>query len=103
MGVYTKGLGSLIPRTQRRNIEEREEERREGVVDSAALLFRRRVYQVPVINISSRGTMVEAPFMPMIGETVAVEFENCDPIQGFVRWVRDGRIGINFGHELVVG
>ena len=32
-----------------------------------------------------------------------VQFENCTRMQAFVRWVRDGRLGLNFGHEIILG
>jgi hypothetical protein len=57
---------------------------------------------VPVVNISSRGTMIECEIMPRIGETIIIRFDHCTPIQAFVRWVRDGRVGLNFGHEIVL-
>lgn len=103
MSIYDKGLAALIPRNEPRSVDQRSEERLEGLVDCAVLVFRDRQYQVPVVNISSRGTMVESGIIPRIGETVSVEFAHCARIRGFVRWIRDGRIGINFGHELVVG
>ncbi|MDB5698053.1 MAG: PilZ protein [Alphaproteobacteria bacterium] len=95
--------GDLIPRVQRRLIDQRSEERRTGGVERAAIMFRRQEYIVPVINISSRGTMIECDVMPRIGETIVIRFEDCSPIHGFVRWVRDGRIGLNFGHEIILG
>jgi hypothetical protein len=33
---------------------------------------------------------------------VLVEFDQCSRMHAFVRWSRDGRMGINFGHELVL-
>ena len=58
---------------------------------------------MPVLNISTRGTMIESGLVPRLGETVLVEFPECSRIHAFVRWVRDGRIGLNFGHEMVLG
>ena len=66
-------------------------------------MFRSQEYIVPVINISSRGTMIECDIMPRIGETIVIRFEDCSPIHGFVRWVRDGKLGLNFGHEIILG
>lgn len=85
-----------------RGIEQRSEERHAGLVDNAKIFFRGAEYRVPVVNISSRGTMIETDLQPRLGETVLVEFEGCSRIHAFVRWSRDGRIGLNFGHELVL-
>lgn len=95
--------GDLIPRTQPRIADQRCEERHEDIVDRAIITFREQEYLVPVVNISARGTMIECDIMPRIGEAVVVQFENCTRIHGFVRWIRDGRLGINFGHEIVLG
>jgi hypothetical protein len=106
MGMQKRKLGlagDLIPRTQPRLVEQRSEPRHEEVVERAVISFRGRDYLVPVINISSRGTMVESDILPHIGETIVIQFENCTRIHGFVRWVRDGRLGLNFGHEIILG
>ena len=106
MGLQKRKLsldGDLIPRTQPRIADQRAEPRHDGLIDRAVITFRGQDYLVPVMNISARGTMVECEIMPRIGETVIVQFEDCTKIHGFVRWVRDGRLGINFGHEIILG
>ena len=106
MGLQRRALklaGDLIPRMQRRIIDQRSEERHTGLVDRAVIVFRGQEYIVPVINTSTRGSMIECDIMPRIGETVVVRFDNCSPIQAYVRWVKDGRLGLNFGHEIVLG
>jgi hypothetical protein len=79
------------------------EPRHDDLIDSATILFRGERHSVPVLNISTRGTMIESGLLPRLGETVLVEFPECSRIHAFVRWVRDGRIGLKFGHELVLG
>lgn len=83
--------------------ERRSEPRLENLVERGALTFRGAAYPVPVINISSRGTMIESDLEPRLGESVIIRFEGCTPIHAFVRWARDGRIGLNFGCELTLG
>ena len=83
--------------------EQRSEPRYEGLVERATLCFRGRDYEVPVVNISSRGTMIECDLVPRLGESVIIRFEACSPIYAFVRWVRDGRLGLNFGCEMILG
>ena len=95
--------GDLIPRTQPRIADQRSEDRLDDIVDRAIVTFRGQDHLVPVVNISARGTMVECDILPRIGEAVIVQFENCTKIHGFVRWVREGKLGINFGHEIILG
>jgi hypothetical protein len=47
--------------------------------------------------------MIESGLEPRLGETVLVEFPECSKIHAFVRWAREGRIGLNFGHEILLG
>ena len=83
--------------------ERRTESRHEGMVEGAMLVFRGANYRVPVVNISSRGTMIESDISPRLGESVVIRFDGCSPIAAFVRWWRDGRIGLNFGGEMILG
>jgi len=83
--------------------ERRSEPRFEGLAERAALTFRGNAHIVPVVNISSRGTMIESDLEPRLGESVLIRFEGCTPIHAFVRWSREGRIGLNFGCELTLG
>jgi hypothetical protein len=106
MGMHKRKLsldGDLIPRTQPRTTDQRSEDRLAGVIERAVISFRGQDHLVPVLNISSRGTMIEADILPRIGEAVVIQFENCTRIHGFVRWVRGGRLGLNFGHEIILG
>jgi hypothetical protein len=104
MGLGRKGLaGHLIPRTQPRISEQRSERRHGDVAARAVIFFRGQEHLVPVVNVSARGTMVEATIAPRIGEHVIVQLDGCTRVHAFVRWVRDGRIGLNFGHEIILG
>jgi hypothetical protein len=83
-------------------VEQRCEPRFEVAVERATITFRGRHYPVPVINLSSRGTQVECGIEPRLGESLIIQFENCSRIHGFVRWAREGKLGIRFGHEIIL-
>lgn len=95
--------GDMVQRTEARVAEQRCEPRHEGLIDRAILVFRGQDHLVPVLNISSGGTMVECPLLPRIGEAVMLQFENGTRVRSDVRWVREGRIGLSFGHEIIFG
>ena len=95
--------GTLVVRNEERTIEQRSEARSEGLVACATLHFRGFPIVVPVMNISSRGAMIESDILPRLGESVAIEFEGCSRLYAFVRWAKDGKVGLNFGGELVIG
>ena len=89
-----------------RNLEpaERRSEPREDCSDvQSVLIFRGESYPAPVLNISSRGVQIESDISPRLGESVMIHFDGCSPIYAFVRWAKDGRLGLNFGCELIVG
>ena len=83
--------------------ERRSEPRTICAGDQSVLVFRGAQYPAPVLNISSRGTMIESDISPRLGESVMIHFAGCSPIYAFVRWAKDGRVGLNFGCELIVG
>jgi hypothetical protein len=89
--------------TQARHVDPRSEPRFQGLVESAVLTFRGTDHEVPVVDISTRGTQIESELLPRLGESVLIRFNGCSPIYAFVRWNRDGRLGLNFGCELVLG
>lgn len=82
--------------------EQRSEARYEHVVERAVITFRGQEFPVPVVNISSRGTQIESDISPRLGESLIIQFENCSRMHGFVRWAREGKLGIRFGHEIIL-
>jgi len=93
----------MATQVQPQPVEQRSEPRFEDLIDCAILTFRGADYPVPVVNISSRGTMVESELAPRLGESVMIRFDGCSPIYAFVRWSREGRLGLNFGCEMILG
>jgi len=96
-------MHNLIQRREARHADQRSEPRLGDVVDRATIFFRGEHFHVPVIDISSRGTRIESDIVPRIGEAIIVQFDNCARIHAFVRWVKGGHVGLNFGHEIVLG
>jgi PilZ domain-containing protein len=93
----------MATQVQPQPVEQRSQPRFESLIERAILSFRGADYPVPVVNISSRGTMIESDLLPRLGESVMIRFEGCSPIYAFVRWSREGKLGLNFGCELTLG
>lgn len=87
--------GSMIPRNVRRWFEQRSEPRVEPAIDRALLCWRGRTIPARIGNVSSAGVMLWLDEVPHIGERVAVQLLDQEPMLGQVRWVRDGKVGIN--------
>lgn len=90
--------GAMIPRSVRRMFDQRDEPRFEvgDELQTAVLTHGGRNHVVRVGNLSSSGAMVVYPEVPHIGETVTLQLLDHGAVAGHVRWVRDGRVGINF-------
>jgi hypothetical protein len=94
--------GIRIRREETRRSDQRREPRHLNVVDEAVLRYQRKPYDVVVLNVSSRGAMVESDLVPNIGARVELRFADCNPTDCFVRWVRGGRMGLEFGKETLI-
>jgi hypothetical protein len=92
--------GGMIPITVTRLFDQREEPRVEPDEEHAVFEHRGRRHRVKVVNLSSTGAMVEYASVPHIGERIRLQILGRAPVTGFVRWVHDGRIGINFDAPL---
>ena len=102
------GDGSLtgikIRREESRRCNQRSEHRHVNAIDQATIRYRKRQYEVPVLNLSSRGAMIASDLCPAIGTRIDIRFADCNATACSVRWVRDGRIGLEFDKEtLVIG
>jgi hypothetical protein len=97
--------GISIPRSESRTSNHRSEDRRPNLVDAATLTLRRRKLDVEVVNVSSKGAMIRSDEEAFIGEFVDIRFADCNRIQATVRWVKDGKIGLEFEErtEIIAG
>jgi hypothetical protein len=90
-----------IKRTEARVTDQRLEDRHRNVVEQAVMVLRRKKHPVGVSNVSSRGAMLVADLEPRIGEKVDVIFADQNKTRCAVRWVREGRIGVEFLNETI--
>ena len=88
--------GGMIPRTVKRMLDERAEDRLPADSATAAMDFRGRRHVVRLVNTSPSGAMVIFPQVPHIGEQVSLQLLGKGQVSASVRWVRDGRIGVSF-------
>jgi PilZ domain len=99
------GLGGLakipIKREAARVTDQRLEDRHFGVLERSTIVFRRRRHEVDVVNVSSRGAMIVADIEPRIGEKIDIHFADSNRTRCVVRWIRDGRIGLEFVDETI--
>ena len=92
--------GAMIPRTVKRMLDERAEDRTPASSATAAMDFRGRRHVVRLVNTSPSGAMVIFALVPHIGEQVSLQLLGRGQVSASVRWVRDGRIGVSFDGPL---
>lgn len=101
-GASPGGLTKIaIKREEARVTNQRLEDRLRGIVESTTIVFRRRRQEVGVVNVSSRGAMIRAEIEPRIGEQLDMLFDGKTRTRCIVRWVREGRIGLEFVNETI--
>ena len=96
------GLNAIrIKREEARVTNQRLEDRHRGLVEECGIVFRRKKMSVPVINVSSRGAMIVTDIEPRIGEKMDIQFTDQAKTRCVVRWVREGRVGLEFAEETI--
>lgn len=101
-GEAAGGLTRIaIKRQEARVTNHRSEDRHRGIVERSTMIFRRKRLEVGVINVSSRGAMIVTDVEPRIGEKVDLVLSGDNRTRCLVRWVREGRIGLEFENETI--
>jgi hypothetical protein len=85
-----------ISRSAARTVNQRREARRDSE-QTVAMDFRGEEVGAALINISTTGAKIRADIEPVIGEPIELAFPSGDRIDGVVRWIRQGCIGVEFG------
>ena len=93
--------GLAIKRTEARLTNHRCEDRLRDILDETTIVFRRKKQCVRVVNVSSRGAMIECAIQARIGEKLDILFTEKNKTACVVRWVREGRIGVEFVDETI--
>lgn len=58
-----------------------------------------RDHDVQLVNLSGGGAMVAGDFEPMLWDRVELQLGENGRIECAVRWIKDGRVGLEFAHE----
>jgi hypothetical protein len=84
-----------ISRSAARTVDQRGDSRRDSEAP-VAMGFRGGEVGAAVINISAKGAKIRADIEPVIGEALELAFPGGERIDGVVRWVREGCVGVEF-------
>ena len=91
--------GAAVPREESRRSDTRHADRQYLAGAKYTVTYRGRAHEAQVVNLSAGGAMIAAPLKPTLGEHLDLLLGEGASVECVVRWVRDGRIGIEFAHE----
>lgn len=98
-----KGLSAVsIGRRGARAIHQRNEDRHVLEGTMAKALVGGQEHEVKLLNLSSNGVMIGFDGEVEIGEQLRLVIDECAPITTAVRWMRRGRVGLEFVAETVI-
>ena len=99
-GVDADDLSSIqVPREEARSHNSREDDRHRLEQETARARFDGTDHEVELINLSGGGAMIAADFKPRLWERVDLILGEGGEIECAVRWIRGGRVGLEFAHE----
>ena len=88
-----------IPRDVVRGADHRDEDRHRLARETATIGYQGKKLEVDLINLSGGGAMIEADISPRLWDRIDLYLGEGSPIECAVRWLRGGRIGLEFAHE----
>jgi hypothetical protein len=88
-----------VPRETHRASNGRGEDRHRLTDERARITHDGRDHEVELLNLSGGGAMIASPIEVMLWDRVDLHLGNHGDIECAVRWIRDGRIGLEFAHE----
>lgn len=88
-----------ITRAEQRTRDSRNADRHRLVDETVRLTHGDRTLDAELINLSGGGAMVRADFAPNLWDRVDLHLGENGTVECAVRWIRDGRAGLEFAHE----
>lgn len=87
------------PRKEPSRGNSRKGDRHRLVEEKVRLTHEGQSHEAELINVSGGGAMIAATFEPNVWDKLALHLGENGTIECAVRWVKDGRMGLEFAHE----
>lgn len=101
--VRAGNLGDIkVARSESRSTNQRKGDRHRLSEEQAVLRRKGKRHVVELINLSHGGAMVAGDFKAKLWDKVSLVLGEAGEIECAVRWIRDGRYGLEFAHETQV-
>jgi len=88
-----------VSRDAQRRSNDRTTDRHRLSDEWARITYNGAELKVELVNLSGGGAMVAGAFEPLLWERVDLHLGNHGTIECAVRWIREGRVGLEFAHE----
>ncbi len=98
--VEGDNIGTIpIERNAVRSANHRDDDRHRLAREIALVTYKDKRFDVDLVNLSGGGAMIEASIKPRLWDRVDLHLGEGSAIECAVRWLRGGRIGLEFAHE----
>lgn len=94
-----EGLASIVSRDAERKTDHRDTDRHRLARETVSIGYKNKSCSADLINLSGGGAMIEADIKPRLWDRIDLYLGEGQPIECAVRWLRNGRIGLEFAHE----
>ncbi len=88
-----------VAREASRSADHRDEDRHRLARETATIGYKGKKLTADLVNLSGGGAMVEADISPRLWDRIDLYLGEGSAIECAVRWLRGGRIGLEFAHE----
>ncbi len=94
-----EGLAAIVSLDAERTTDHRDTERHRLARETVSIGYKNKICIADLINLSGGGAMIEADIKPRLWDRIDLYLGEGHPIECAVRWLRNGRIGLEFAHE----
>lgn len=98
-GASVEALDSLIEREEARTNHSRSEDRHRLLDETVSIKRKSGVHQVQLINVSGGGAMIGGDVDLPLWDRLELQLGENGTVECIVRWLRNGRYGLEFAHE----
>jgi hypothetical protein len=99
-GARADTLSSItVPREETRRANTRDEDRHRLPDEQVRVTHNGESHDVQLVNLSGGGAMVAGDFEPLLWDRVELRLGENGTIECAVRWIKNGRVGLEFAHE----
>ncbi|MFL6731357.1 MAG: PilZ domain-containing protein [Sphingomicrobium sp.] len=94
-GLTTVEISREVPRTTHM----RDDDRHRLIDQQVRVKHKRKTHTVQLVNLSGGGAMIAGDLQPKLWDRVELHLGKDGKIECAVRWLKGGRIGLEFAHE----